>query len=214
MSDWLAKYEAQFYAFLDAQEYVDVAHDLAHIARVVKVAKQLALEENADLAVVLPAAYLHDCVSLPKNHPERHLASTLAADKAIGFLASIDYPDEYHHAIHHAIRAHSFSANITPESLEARIVQDADRLDALGAIGIARCMQVSGALNRALYSLDDPFCEVRETDDRRYSIDHFYHKLFRIANSLNTASARREGKKREGIMRDFLAQLRVEIVPR
>ncbi|MFQ3187279.1 MAG: hypothetical protein ACI8Q3_002322 [Marinomonas primoryensis] len=204
-------FEIRCRAFLQAQEGVDVAHDLNHIYRVVKMAKQLALDESANLVVVLPAAWLHDCVSLPKNHPERHLASTLAADKAIDFLKSIDYPSEYFESIHHSIRAHSFSANVSLESLEAQIVQDADRLDALGAVGIARCMQVSGALNRALYSLDDPFCEIRQPDDVRYSIDHFYNKLFRIADSLNTASAQAEGRRREAVMRVFLQKLALEI---
>lgn len=211
MSEWLAKYEVQFYTFLEAQGYADAAHDLAHIHRVVKIAKQLGAEENAVLAVVVPAAYLHDCVSLPKNHPDRHLASTLAADKAIEFLTSIGYPSKYYEGIHHAIRAHSFSANVAPQSVEAKVVQDADRLDALGAIGIARCLQVSGALNRALYSLDDPFCEEREPDDAHYSIDHFYNKLFRIAQSLNTPSAQLEGIKREKRMRTFLDHLAREI---
>ncbi|ETX10674.1 regulator [Marinomonas ushuaiensis DSM 15871] len=209
--DFLSEFEMRCRDFLETQGHADAAHDISHITRVVKVANQLAIEEGAELAVVVPAAWLHDCVSLPKNHPDRHLASTMAGDKAVDFLASINYPAEYHQAIHHAIRAHSFSANIVPESLEAKIVQDADRLDALGAVGIARCMQVSGALNRALYSLEDPFCEVREPDDALYSIDHFYNKLFRIAQSLNTSSARIEGKRREGVMQEFLHQLAQEV---
>ncbi|MDE8602013.1 HD domain-containing protein [Marinomonas sp. RSW2] len=204
-------FESRCQVFLHTQGAADVAHDLSHIYRVVKTAKQLATEEEADLAVVIPAAWLHDCVSLPKNHPERHLASTLAADKAIEFLKSIDYPCEYFESIHHSIRAHSFSANVSLKSLEAKIVQDADRLDALGAVGIARCMQVSGALNRTLYSLDDPLCEMRQPDDERYSIDHFYNKLFRIADSLNTPSAQAEGRRREAVMRVFLQQLALEI---
>ncbi|MCW4631321.1 HD domain-containing protein [Marinomonas rhodophyticola] len=211
MSEWLTKYEVQFYAFLDTQKHTDVAHDLAHINRVVKIARQLACEEQADLAIVIPAAYLHDCVSLPKDHVQRHLASTLAGDKAVDFLRSIAYPKEYYDAIYHAIRYHSFSADVKPETLEAKIVQDADRLDALGAIGIARCMQVSGAINRVLYAQDDPFCDERKPDDGRYAIDHFYNKLFRIADGLNTPSARLEGRRREKIMRIFLEQLALEI---
>jgi len=209
--DFLSEFEARCGDFLVEQGHADAAHDISHITRVVKVAKQLAIEEGAELAVVVPAAWLHDCVSLPKNHTDRHLASTMAGNKAVEFLTSINYPAKYHQAIHHTIRAHSFSANIAPESLEAEIVQDADRLDALGAVGIARCMQVSGALNRALYSLEDPFCEVRQPDDNLYSIDHFYNKLFRIAQGLNTSSARTEGKRREGVMREFLNQLAQEI---
>jgi uncharacterized protein len=209
--EFLPELEHHCRVFLQTQGHADSAHDLSHISRVVKVAKQLAIEECADLAIVVPAAWLHDCVSLPKNHPDRHLASTMAGDKAVAFLLSIAYPSQYYDAIHHAIRAHSFSANVAPESLEAKIVQDADRLDALGAIGIARCMQVSGALNRTLYALDDPFCEERKPDDVRYSIDHFYHKLFRISESLNTPSAQLEGSRREQVMRFFLEQLALEI---
>jgi uncharacterized protein len=209
--EFLPKLERHCRVFLQAQGHADSAHDLSHISRVVKVAKQLALEEGADLAIVVPAAWLHDCVSLPKNHPERYLASTLAGDKAIEFLTSIFYPSEYYAAIHHAIRAHSFSANVLPNTLEAKIVQDADRLDALGAVGVARCMQVSGALNRPLYSLDDPFCEVREPNDARYSIDHFYTKLFCIVDSLNTPSAQLEGRRRQEVMRTFLNDLALEI---
>lgn len=209
--DFSSEFEICCRDFLETQDHTDAAHDISHIMRVVKVAKQLAIEEGAELAVVVPAAWLHDCVSLPKNHPERHLASTMAGDKAVEFLTSINYPSEYYQAIRHAIQTHSFSANIIPESLEAKIVQDADRLDALGAVGIARCMQVSGALNRALYSLDDPFCEKRNPDDSLYSIDHFYNKLLGITQNLNTSSAKTEGKRREGVMREFLNQLALEV---
>ncbi|MEO9654403.1 HD domain-containing protein [Marinomonas sp.] len=207
----LASYERLFQPFLCDSQGGDVAHDVAHLTRVVKTAKQLALEEKAELAIVVPAAWLHDCVSYPKNHPERHLASLRAADKAVEFLASIGYPSKYFADIHHAIHAHSFSANQLASSLAAKIVQDADRLDALGAIGIARCMQVSGALNRPLYAPEDPFCETRALDDQHYSIDHFYKKLFHISDQLNTASARMEGKRREQVMRGFLTQLAAEI---
>lgn len=212
MSDlWLVTYEEQCRQFIEQAGIADVAHDIHHIERVVKAAKKLASAESAEYAVIVPAAWLHDCVSLPKNHPDRAKASTMAANKAIEFLSNIGYPSQYHAAIHHAIRAHSFSANISPETLEAKIVQDADRLDALGAIGVARCMQVSGTLGRALYSLDDPFCEQRQPDDATFSIDHFYKKLFLIADTLNTSAARKEGKSRETFMRDFLRQLAEEI---
>ena len=103
------------------------------------------------------------------------------ADKAIAFLTSIHYPSEHFDEIHHAITAHSFSANIKPTSLAAKIVQDADRLDSLGAIGIARCLQVSTVLGVPLYNPDDTFCQQREPDDRNYTIDHFYSKLLKLA---------------------------------
>lgn len=208
---WLIKYETQCRLFIEQESIADVAHDIHHIERVVKVAKQLARDESAELAIVVPAAWLHDCFSLPKSHPDRAKASSMAGDKAVKFLTEIGYPEQYYAPIHHAICAHSFSANIDPETLEAKIVQDADRLDALGAIGIARCMQVSGALGRSLYALEDPFCTQRQPNDVEFTIDHFFKKLFHISATLNTAAAHKEGELRESKMRDFLHQLAKEI---
>ncbi|NYZ67106.1 HD domain-containing protein [Endozoicomonas sp. SM1973] len=190
----------------------DLAHDFNHILRVVKTAKELCEQERAASEIVTPAAWLHDCFSLPKNHPDRTNSSKYAADKAVQFLSEINYPEKYLEPIHHAIVAHSFSANITPRTLEAKIVQDADRLDALGAIGIARCMQVSAKLERELYSTDDPFCQLRLPDDEKYTVDHFYKKLLLIADSVNTESAKLEAKKRTQFMLNFLKQLNLEIM--
>lgn len=147
----LENYENQFVTYIQSEMIQDLAHDLNHVFRVVKIAKKLSAIEDAKLEVVIPAAYLHDCFSFPKNHPNRAESSSIAADKARDFLDSIGYPTEYHDAIQHAIVAHSFSANIKPETLEAQIVQDADRLDALGTVGIARCIQVSTSLGVGLY---------------------------------------------------------------
>lgn len=189
----------------------DSAHDMAHIQRVVQMAKRLAGVEGADLAVVIPAAWLHDCVTLPKNAPNRHEASQLAAAEAVRFLRSIGYPEQHLDNIAHAIVAHSFSAGIAPITLEAQVVQDADRLDAIGAIGVARCLLVGGALQRPLYHPPDPFCEQREPDDFTYTIDHFYRKLFPIGQTLHTQAARDEAARRNAFMQVFLDQLRSEI---
>lgn len=201
----------QFEQFIRRQAATDPAHDLTHIQRVVAAAKQFCYEEKANLAVVLPAAWLHDCVTLPKNHPERHHASAMAAQTAIAFLQSIHYPAHYFPAITHAIEAHSFSAQIPVQTLEAAIVQDADRIDALGAIGIARCIQVSVGFQAALYSADDPFGEHRPRDDKAFCIDHFFTKLFRLEATMNTTAGMREARIRTEYMKGFLAQLGHEI---
>ncbi|WP_110458734.1 HD domain-containing protein [Shewanella algidipiscicola] len=206
-------FEQQFSQFIQLQHASDAAHDLQHVLRVVKSAKQLCRDEAAIADVVVPAAWLHDCVSLAKDHPQRDQASRLAADKAIEFLAQISYPPRHFSAIHHAIVAHSFSAKVTPHTIEAQIVQDADRLDALGAIGIVRCIQVGNSLQRTLYSLDDPFCQQRLPDDTQFTLDHCYQKLLGLSDTMCTAAGRLEAHKRSEVMRAFLQQLAREIEP-
>ncbi|NAZ92866.1 HD domain-containing protein [Vibrio toranzoniae] len=205
------KIEGQLLDFAKREMTQDAAHDISHIKRVVKTAKALCANEQAKLEVVLPAAYLHDCFTFPKNHPDRAQSSQMAADKAISFLQSIDYPTSYLDEIHHAIVTHSYSANITPETLEAQIVQDADRLDSLGAIGIARCLYVGQNFNAELYNHKDPFAKQRDLDDKHYSVDHFYVKLFKLAETMNTESAKLEANKRTDYMRGFLDQLASEV---
>ncbi|MDN3715337.1 HD domain-containing protein [Vibrio breoganii] len=204
-------FEEQFEAFIQKEMKTDAAHDLSHVQRVVAIAKRLAQQEKANLWIVLPAAYLHDCFAYPKDHPDRHLSSQLAADKALQFLASIKYPTYTYQDIYHAISAHSYSANIPPETIEAEVVQDADRLDSLGAIGIARCIQVSTSFNAELYSPEDPFAEERALDDKAYAVDHFFEKLFKLPETMNTKSAAKEANKRVIFMRQYLNQLRQEI---
>lgn len=207
----LNAFEPQFCQFITQAMPTDCAHDLHHVERVVKTAKQLCQLENANPHIVIPAAWLHDCFTYPKNHEANHKSSQKAADKAIVFLQDIGYSKTYFDAIHHAISAHSFSANITPKTLEAKIIQDADRLDSLGAIGIARTIMVGTTLSTPFYSKEDTFCEERIPNDREFMLDHFYTKLFTLQAQLNTESAKQEGKRRTQYMHTFLTQLRREI---
>ncbi|MDF4574332.1 HD domain-containing protein [Vibrio parahaemolyticus] len=207
----LSQFEPLFLEFMQQEMQVDAAHDIEHVKRVVKTAKQLCDEENADIAIVLPAAYLHDCFTYPKDHPNRKQSSAIAAKKAIAYLESIQCPQHYHDAIAHAIEAHSFSANIRPNTLEAQIVQDADRLDALGAIGVTRCIQVSTHFNAQLYNDNDMFAKERELNDKQFTVDHFQTKLFKIVDTMNTESAKLEANKRKAFMQTYLKQLHDEV---
>jgi uncharacterized protein len=189
----------------------DSAHDPAHIKRVVANAKLLLVTEKADSQIVVAAAWLHDCVILPKNHPDRKQASTMAAERAVQFLKVNGFPEQKLPGVFHSIEAHSFSAGIPPQTIEAKLVQDADRLDALGAIGIARCLMVGGQLNRPLCNPEDPFCETRKPDDSEWTLDHFYTKLFKLPEQMNTQSAQKEAKKRMAFMQAYLDRLRSEI---
>lgn len=203
--------EARCAAYMAARSDTDPAHDFEHIRRVVVAARQLAAAEGADLAVVLPAAWLHDCVSVPKSSPLRPRASALAAEEAARFLSELGYPAALLPAVAHAIVAHSFSAGVPPETPEARVVQDADRLDALGAVGIARTLMLGAVMGRPLYDPAEPFPLDRPPDDARSSIDHFYTKLLRLAGTMQTAAGRAEAERRTAFMRGFLAQLGQEI---
>ena len=189
----------------------DPAHDISHVRRVVQNTLRLTEAENGNAAVTVPAAWLHDCVSVAKDSPLRAQASKLAAQEAVRFLESVDYTAELLSGIYHAIEAHSFSANINTETLEARILQDADRLEAVGAIGITRCFLTGGSLGTALCDPADPFAENRVPDDRSYTLDHFYCKLLGLAETMKTDAGKAEAIKRTDYMRDFLQQLRSEI---
>ncbi|NND44280.1 MAG: HD domain-containing protein [Xanthomonadales bacterium] len=189
----------------------DPAHDITHIKRVVNTTSYLTELEDAVDWITLPAACLHDCVAVSKDSDRRSQASRLAADAAVAFLRQADFPTRYLDGIYHAIEAHSFSANIAPRSVEARVVQDADRLEALGAIGIARCLMTGGSFGTALYSEDDPFCEHRSPDERAFAIDHFYQKLLGLPETMQTQAGRAEAERRVAYMHGFLAQLRAEI---
>jgi uncharacterized protein len=155
LDHWELKFETKISEIATSD---DPAHDLLHFKRVVGLAKSLCAHENGNLQVVVPAAWLHDFVIVPKDSPLRKQASRLSAEKATEFLRSINYPEKHYGEIAHAIEGHSFSANIEVKTIEAKIIQDADRLDGLGAIGIARCFATAGLLKRPFYSSIDPFC--------------------------------------------------------
>lgn len=190
----------------------DAAHDLGHIARVRRNARLIAGGEGpVDLEVLDLAAILHDLVNLPKDAPDRHLASRLSADKAVAWLAEEGLGADRCAAVHHAIEAHSFSAGIAPRSPEAKILQDADRLEALGAIGLARMFAVSGALGRGLFDQDDPLAKARALDDKAFALDHLEVKLFKLAPTMQTATGRRLAEERTAFLRAFRDQLLQEI---
>ncbi|AZZ35492.1 hydrolase [Bdellovibrio sp. qaytius] len=207
--NWESVFESKIATIASSE---DPAHDLNHFKRVVTMAKKLCAQEKAISEVVIPAAWLHDFVIVPKNSPLRSQASRMSAVAALEFLKEINYPEQFHEAIAHAIEGHSFSANIEIKTLEAQIVQDADRLDGLGAIGIARCFATAGLMKRSFYNSDDPFCENRNPDDQNYTIDHFYQKLFKTAETLKTQSGKAEAKARIHFMQQYLSALGSEIL--
>lgn len=211
MYEKLANLEERCRVFIETGSVLDTAHYIYHVKRVVENAKIILNRHPADAEIVLPAAWLHDCVVLSKDHPNRKEASRKAAVKASDFLRETGYPNEKLDAVSHAIIAHSFTADIKPQTMEAKIVQDSDRLDALGAIGISRCIIVGAKLNRPLYNDEDPFCTDREPDDTKWTLDHFFTKLFKLPDLMNTEAAKEIAEKRIIYMKDFLETLKEEI---
>lgn len=189
----------------------DPGHDLGHIRRVIQSCRQLGAQENARLELLLPAAALHDLVNVPKNHPDRARASRLAADRARPLLGDAGYTPAEIAAIAQAILEHSFSLGLKPTSLEAAVLQDADRLDALGAVGIMRCLSCGARMGASYYDVADPFARSRPLDDKAFSLDHFFVKLFLLPDLMNTSAGRAEALRRVEFMRAFLRQLGSEI---
>lgn len=189
----------------------DGSHDAAHLLRVWRNVLRLQAEEGGELRLLCAAVLLHDGVAVEKNAPHRASASRLSADKARDLLTRLGWALPDIDAVAHAILTHSFSAGLRPETIEARILQDADRLDAIGMIGAARCFYIAGRLGSCLYDPLDPLAEHRPLDDKAFALDHFEAKLFRLAANFQTASGRRMAGEREQRLRSVVDMLMQDI---
>lgn len=214
----VAVWENSITTWLRSNAEEDPAHDVDHLLRVWRTAKALAAAEAErdggplpDMLVVLAAALLHDIVNVPKDHPDRSRASRLSADRAEEILRGMGFPEALIPATRHAIEAHSYSAGIQPLTVEAKLVQDADRLESLGAIGIARCFATSGLMKRALFHGEDPLAEGRPLDDLQYALDHFKAKLLLLPNTMQTLAGRERARERAAFLLSFQVQLLSEI---
>ena len=210
----LVQWQQRFDSWLKAHHATDdTAHDISHFRRVWNTSQRLMKDQAVEELVILTACYFHDIVSLPKNHPQRGRSSQLAAARTTAILREdfADFPAHHYAAIQHAIEAHSFSAGITPLTEEAKIVQDADRLEALGAIGLARVFAVSGALGVPLFDPEDPFADARELNDRAFALDHFQTKLLRLPETMQTAAGRQLARQSADVLIQFMARLSAEL---
>lgn len=188
------------------------AHDFQHIMRVYKNAKLIGQREGADMEILLPAVLLHDIVVYPKGSAKSSRSSDDSADLAENILQRYGYSQDKINLISHCIRRHSYSDRLVPASLEGKILQDADRLDALGAIGIARTFSVGGSEKRTFYNADDPFCRSsRELDDRQWTLDHFQKKLLKLKDLMHTRTAKKIAQQRTKFMMLFIRQMKREI---
>ena len=189
----------------------DPAHDFEHVMRVYKNAEKICNKENANKKLVLSAALLHDIVSYPKSDKRSKQSSIDSAKKIKKILKKFSFSENEISIISDAIRDHSFSQNKIPKTLEGKILQDSDRLDAIGAIGIARVFATGGSLKRPFYNVDDPFCKNRSPDDKTWTIDHFFQKLLKLESLMNTKTGKLEARRRTKILKEYLKMLKQEI---
>jgi uncharacterized protein len=194
-------------------DFTDLAHGWEHVYRVYHLSLRIAEQEHANNFIVGMAALLHDVgrtIQEPKKpHAER--SAILAAE----LLARYGLSDGIQQAILHAILAHNYRRGTNPETLEARVLYDADRLDSMGASGLMRW-----AMNFKhkkwsewkSYDPDDPFAAHRTPDDQRYLLDRFFTKLLVLPEAMMTETGRVIAQSRVAFLYHFLQELQIELV--
>jgi uncharacterized protein len=195
-----------------AQEKIsndDASHDLEHALRVLANAERIAKEEKADLDIIVPAALFHDLIVYPKNHPEKQEESAELAAKILDKIT--EFPKKKIEKIKICILECSFSKGIVPKLLESKILQDADGLEATGAISIMRTFSSTGQLKRPFYHPKDPFCDKREPESSCFALDLFYTRLLKVEARMHTKKAKEIAKRRTVFLRQFLKELELEL---
>ncbi len=190
----------------------DPSHDFQHILRVTNLAEKIAQEENADIEIVIPAALFHDSVVYPKNSPQSKNETEESAEYAEQVLKNFnEYPQSKIEKVKTCIRQCSFSKGIIPDLLEAKILQDADRLEATGAISIMRTFSSGGQMNHPFYLPEDPFYEKTELIPFSSGVELFYKRLLVVEKGMHTKLAKSIARRRTKFLEDFLAELKLEL---
>lgn len=194
-------------------------HDLLHVKRVVALSAQLAASEPAaDARVAVTGAWLHELINLPKDHPQSAESGVLCAEEARRVLVALQvhpafatqepgFADKVAQCIHE----HAYSKGTKPSTLESCILQDADRLDAMGALGIARCFATASDMKRPFYCEDDPGCVQRAPNDKAFTLDHFFRKLLKLKEGLHTELARTLAERRHAFLVTYVHEFAREL---
>jgi uncharacterized protein len=194
----------------------DSAHDFGHILRVTRIAEWLATAEGADVEIVRAAALLHDIARAEEDHgaaPLDHAEQSAA--QAASWLVEQGWDTESASQVADAIRSHRFRGGRTADSLEAKILFDADKLDAIGAVGVARAFAVAGSLNQKLFAGLESASGTEATRNQHNAehspVAEFHVKLSRLHERFHTESARRIAAGRHAFMTEFFERLEKEV---
>lgn len=190
---------SELYALAETCLDEDPGHNLDHALRVALWTLRLGGHELVKEEAIA-AALLHDLVNLPKDSPERHLASERSAEAAKPHLIEAGFSPEAIGRIMAAIRDHSFSRGAVPQDVLGCALQDADRLEALGAIGLFRNISTGTRMGSAYFHASDPWAANRTLDDKAYSLDHFFVKLLRLPHTMRTEAGRSEARRRAQLL--------------
>lgn len=211
----MTAFEAQFSSLVQkvrALPVMDAGHAFDHTLRVAHLCVELASDEPQFLEHAYLAGLLHDCFPVAKSSPDRKHSAELCAQTAHQWLQEVNWLTESDRLIVvQAIEDHSYSSGRIPRSSVGNVLQDADRLEALGAIGLYRTIATGVAMGAILFDPTDPWAKERPLDDRKFTIDHFYTKLLRLPETFRTERGRNEAQKRAVLLQQFLDALKHEL---
>ncbi|HID64055.1 MAG TPA: HD domain-containing protein [Anaerolineae bacterium] len=186
----------------------DAAHDFDHVLRVLALAERIGQAEGADMEIVRAAVLLHD-VARAEEERTGLCHAQAGAERARQILAG--HPANKVEAVAQAIASHRFRDELSPQTLEAKVLYDADKLDAIGAIGIARAYALAGKRGRRLWAKSPTTSASESGSSDQTPVHEFVFKLSRLKDSLFTNAARQIAEDRHRYMVDFFARLEAEV---
>ncbi|HEY5589118.1 MAG TPA: HD domain-containing protein [Candidatus Paceibacterota bacterium] len=193
-------------------EIIDPSHDGNHVQRVLNMAVKITQKENADMEVIIPAAIFHDAVIYQKNDERNKIATEKSSEFAKKVLEEItDFPKHKISHVMDCILECSYSKGMKPSSLESAILQDADRLEATGAISIMRTFSSGGQMGLPFYNPEDPFRENSDPSNTEFGLDLLYKRLYLVSEGMNTETAKRIAIRRHKFLKTFEKELRIEL---
>lgn len=203
--------------YLEIENYMlllmtDVAHDSQHIYRVLYHALDIAKEFDADMDVLIAASLLHDIGREAQYDDPKCDHAIIGSDMAYDFLQAIGWPEDKANHVKACISTHRYRNNDEPASIEAKILFDADKLDATGAMGIARTLLYNGIVSQLLYHVDESGKVLDGKEDKRPSFFREYNKKLRkVYDRFYTDRAKRIAKKRRKASIDFYESMYDEV---